>query len=149
MGCGEEYACNEHRGIFTANQAEQTVHHKILQKKLLINGPQHITRNVREIALVERMQRANFRRGENADSRKRDRRGQDPRRSDKPAPAQAEFVAARAPRQHQSQCQHQRHRRKNGLPVLWRPDDSDDDSVADDQFNKIAATAEVNAWHGL
>jgi hypothetical protein len=47
----EKYGSNHHRGIFTANYIEQTVHNKILQEKLLVDGPKHIASNVREIGL--------------------------------------------------------------------------------------------------
>ena len=53
--CGEEDTGEHHGGGFTRDEAQQPVHEIVLQKKLLINGPEHVAGDVREIGLVEGM----------------------------------------------------------------------------------------------
>ena len=77
-------------------KAEQAVHEIVLQKELLVDGPENVAGDVFEIGFVERMQRPEFCSDERAQHGKRDGGGQDPERWDEAAPAQAQFVAALA-----------------------------------------------------
>src|SRR5580698_1381986 len=70
---GESYSCGS-----TRDQAKHALHEVVLQKKLLINSPEHVAEDVGEISLVEGMQRADIRCDEHAHGSQREGGGQDP-----------------------------------------------------------------------
>src|SRR5208282_2268276 len=78
MRCGKECSGERDSSGFIREKAEQAVHEIVLQKELLIDGPEHVAGDVGEISFVERMQRADFGGGEPTQGGKRDGGGQDP-----------------------------------------------------------------------
>ena len=57
---GEECSGERHSSGFIREKAEQAVHEIVLQKKLLIDGPEHVAGDVGEIGFIEGMQRADL-----------------------------------------------------------------------------------------
>ncbi len=102
---GEERSGERHSGGFTRDQAQHSVHEIVLQKKLLVDGPEQVAGDVGEIGFVERMQRADFRCDEDAQGSERCCGRQDPQRGNEAAPAQAEVVATLAACEHYRQSE--------------------------------------------
>src|SRR5580698_3182015 len=61
MRRGEEHARQSQSRGFIREKTQQPVHEIVLQKKLLVNGPQHVAGDVSEVSFVERVKRSEFR----------------------------------------------------------------------------------------
>src|ERR1700728_3992407 len=115
MGCGEECTGYSDCGGLTRYKAEQALHEIVLQKKLLVDGPEHVARDVREIGFVEGMQRADFRGDEHAECGEGDGSGQNPQRRDKSGTAEAQFIATLAAGKNHRQREDEGKRREKML----------------------------------
>lgn len=128
-------------------------HEQIVHQELLVERPQDVAGNVFEVALIQRMQRADLPRDQHAHDRKDDRCRENPERPRQPATANAQSVQAafrtRTPRQHDRQRHDQRYRRKNALRKFRHPEDKQNQPVAENQLQEIASGTRLRAGrHG-
>ena len=134
----KQHSGQTHGHALAPRNPNQPRHEVIIQKKLLINRPQHIPRDMLEVGLIQRMQHSKMPRQRCAHHRHQQRRRKNPQRRHKPAQPESKLVPGLSPRQHNRQRHHQRHRRQQLLRILGHPDHKHDEAVAENQLDKIA-----------
>ena len=138
-------------GVLAQEKAGQARHEIVVEQELLVEGPEDVSGDVLEVAFVERMQGANLFRDEDADEGEEEGGGENPEGAGQAAAAQAEVVEAGTADQDYGQGDYERDGGEDALGSFGHPENEDDETVAEEEFEKIAGGAGVghgSVWHG-